>query len=164
MRVETKTRIMFVCLGNICRSPAAQAVMQSLVAGQGLESRFEIDSSGTGSYHIGRGPDPRMIAAGMARKLQFASVAKAFEPRHIAERDLIVAMDHENHRDILAIAKLREANNLRMLSDYLDESWPRNVPDPYYGGRAGFDYVLDMLEAACPRILQYCLLPGNQNE
>ncbi|MEQ1827707.1 MAG: low molecular weight protein-tyrosine-phosphatase, partial [Pirellula sp.] len=126
-------RIMFVCLGNICRSPAAQAVMQALVNERGVSGGFEIDSAGTASYHIGRGPDPRMIAAGAKRGLQFGSVAKAFSQEHATHRDLVLAMDRENLRGILAIARQSDVPHVRLLSHYLDDSWPTDVPDPYYG-------------------------------
>jgi protein-tyrosine phosphatase len=154
MTVQPKPiAIMFVCLGNICRSPAAQSVMQSLVQSRGLAERFSIDSAGTASYHIGRKPDSRMILAGTKRNLKLESLAKAIEKDHAAQRDLIVAMDRDNLRNILSISKLEASPHIRLLSDYLDGSWPRDVPDPYYGGEAGFEYVLDMLFAACPKIL-----------
>jgi protein-tyrosine phosphatase len=145
---------MFVCLGNICRSPAAQAVMQSIIAQAELSDRFEIDSAGTASYHIGKGPDARMIAAGVKRGLRFTSVAKAFTSGHSKSRDLIIAMDRDNYRDILAISGVTDSPQICLFSKFLDESWPTDVPDPYYGGESGFEYVLDMLQAGCPKILE----------
>ena len=145
-------RLMFVCLGNICRSPAAQAVMQSLVDARGLSTQVFVDSAGTARYHIGRLPDSRMIAAGAKRGLQLTSLAKAITLEQVLDRDLVLAMDRQNLRDIHRISQ-HSQTHVRLLSDYLDQSWPRDVPDPYYGGEDGFEYVLDMLEAACPRIL-----------
>jgi len=145
-------RLMFVCLGNICRSPAAQAVMQSLVHARGLSEQFQIDSAGTASYHLGKLPDSRMITAGAMRGLVLNSHAKAIAVDHLRNRDLILAMDRENMSDIQRMSK-KSLVNVRLLSDYLDNSWPRDVPDPYYGGEEGFEYVLDMLQTACPRIL-----------
>jgi protein-tyrosine phosphatase len=131
--------------------------MQSLVDQHGHSDRFQIDSAGTASYHIGRPPDARMIAAGTRRGLQFNSVAQAFQKVHADQRNWILAMDRENLRDIMRIAGLESARHICLLSDLLDNSWPRDVPDPYYGGDDGFEYVLDMLYAACPRLLDRIL-------
>lgn len=149
-------RLMFVCLGNICRSPAAQAVMQVLVQDRNVADRFEIDSAGTASYHLGKLPDSRMIAAGAKRGFKLTSLAKAITPEHIANRELVLAMDRDNLNHIRRMSK-QDLQNVRLLSDYLDETWPRDVPDPYFGSDAGFEAVLDMLEAACPKILDDCL-------
>ncbi len=148
--------IMFVCLGNICRSPAAQGVMESILKERSLVHEFKVDSAGTASYHIGRLPDTRMVAAAAKREYKLTSLAKAVRKGDIADRQLVLAMDRENFAEIARIAG-GEMGNVRMLSDYLDATWPRDVPDPYYGGEAGFEYVLDMLEAACPKILAKCL-------
>jgi protein-tyrosine phosphatase len=147
---------MFVCLGNICRSPAAQAVMQKLVQNQGVSDRFQIDSSGTAGYHIGALPDGRMIAAGAKRAIPMTSHAKKLIAAHLSQRDLIIAMDRENLANIQRLSDGKTAN-IQLLSDFLDQSWPRDVPDPYYGELDGFEYVLDMLEAACPAILKSSL-------
>ena len=147
---------MFVCLGNICRSPAAQAVMQKLVQDHGVSDRFQIDSSGTAGYHIGDLPDARMIAAGVKRGIPMASRAKKLIADHLSHRDLIIAMDRENLSNIQRLSN-GKTGNVQLLSDFLDQSWPRDVPDPYYGEEDGFEYVLDMLEAACPAILKSSL-------
>lgn len=145
-------RIMFVCLGNICRSPAAQGVLETMIQKQGLEGKLQVDSAGTASYHIGKLPDARMIEAAAKRGYLLTSKAKALTKSMIAERDMVIAMDRENYAEILRIAGGQQGN-VKMLSDFLDASWPRDVPDPYYGGEEGFEYVLDMLEAAGPKIL-----------
>lgn len=148
--------VQFVCLGNICRSPAAQGVMESLIA---LDPRWQgivVDSAGTAGYHLGRAADSRMIAAAKLRGYNLQSRAKQFERSFLRSRTLILAMDRENYRDIMLLAT-GSAPNVRLFSDYLDESWPRDVPDPYYGQDNGFEYVLDMLEAGCPRILEEIL-------
>jgi protein-tyrosine phosphatase len=150
-------KIMFVCLGNICRSPAAQGVMESLVFERELGLEIEVDSAGTASYHIGRLPDARMVSAALKRGHKLTSQAKVFKKAYASERQLVLAMDRENHAEIARISG-GDMGRVRMLSDYLDETWPRDVPDPYYGGEAGFENVLDMLEAACPKILAEILL------
>ena len=152
-------RIMFVCLGNICRSPAAQGVMESLVRANSLETQIAVDSAGTASYHIGRLPDSRMVSAAEKRGYALRSLAKGLTKTMLSERKLVVAMDRENYAEILRISGVESGTHghLRMLGDYLDATWPRDVPDPYYGGDEGFEYVLDMLEQACPRIFAECL-------
>ena len=149
-------KIMFVCLGNICRSPAAQGVMESIIKERTLDHEFKVDSAGTASYHIGSLPDARMVVAAAKRGYKLTSLAKAVRKGDVIDRRLVLAMDRENFKEIARIAG-GEMRNVRMLSDYLDATWPRDVPDPYYGGEAGFEYVLDMLEAACPKILAECL-------
>ncbi len=152
-------RIMFVCLGNICRSPAAQGVMETLIRDSSLETQMEVDSTGTASYHIGRLPDNRMLAAAARRGYKLQSLAKALTKTQVWDRQLVLAMDRENYAEIVRISgvELTQIGHIRMLSDYLDETWPRDVPDPYHGGESGFEYVLDMLETACPKILAECM-------
>ncbi len=111
-----------------------------------------VDSAGTSSFHIGEPADKRMRAAASQRDYDLTSRSRMVSRRDFSEFDLVVAMDRNNYREL---ASLTEGVNpkLRLLSDYLDASWPRDVPDPYYGGDEGFTKVLDMLEAACPKIL-----------
>lgn len=152
-------RIMFVCLGNICRSPAAQGVMESIIRDSSLETQFQVDSAGTAGYHIGRLPDNRMIAAASRRGYRLTSLAKELTKTHVADRQLVLAMDRDNYAEIVRIsgAGTNQVGQVRMLSDFLDETWPRDVPDPYHGGESGFEFVLDMLETACPNILSKCM-------
>ena len=131
-------------------------MLERLIRQSLLESRFQVDSAGTASYHLGRPPDSRMLAAAARRDYHLTSVAKSLTKTMAEERQLIFAMDRKNYEDILEIAD-GETERIRMWSDYLDESWPRDVPDPYYGGQSGFEYVLDMLEAAGPKIIAECV-------
>ncbi len=142
--------VQFVCLGNICRSPAAQGVMETLVRTRGMDDRFAIDSAGTAGYHIGRPPDGRMLASAQKRGYELASRAKQFEKSHLRSRTLILAMDRENLRDILSLAEGVPAH-IKLFSDYLDESWPRDVPDPYYGGEEGSNTCSTCSKRAAPR-------------
>lgn len=166
--------VQFVCLGNICRSPAAQGVMEKLVRSAGLLDAISIDSAGTAGYHIGKTPDQRMIQAAANRGIALQSRAKQYIPRFAQERTLVLAMDADNLLDIQRVTApsgleprsgtadvdaldpaATPHRNIRLFSDFLDNDWPRNVPDPYYGGDEGFEYVLDMLEVGCPRVLEH---------
>lgn len=144
--------ILFVCLGNICRSPTGEGVMQHLVEERGIESEISIDSAGTIGYHTGHGADDRMQAAAQKRGYDLQSRSRKITPRDLEAFDLVIAMDRENYQDIQQVHQSPTAT-VKLLSDWLGDEWPSDVPDPYYGGDEGFEYVLDMIEAACPLIL-----------
>jgi protein-tyrosine phosphatase len=149
------TKLLFVCLGNICRSPAAENIMNHLVAEAGIAAGEIIcDSAGTNSYHIGQPPDRRMQAASKARGLPTAGKARAFTAADFEAFDLILAMDNENYRGIKALdpqGKYRD--KVKMMCFYASQHSDKEVPDPYYGGDAGFDYVIDLLLDACGGLL-----------
>ncbi len=145
-------RILFVCLGNICRSPAAQGIAHALIERRGWSEWLAVDSAGTSNYQVGKPADPLMQRAAQARGYQLLSRSKQLTDRMIRENDLVVAMDRENYREIHLISR-QESRNIRLLSEFLDDSWPRDVPDPYQGPEQGFEFVLDMLESALPAIL-----------
>jgi protein-tyrosine phosphatase len=149
-------KILFVCLGNICRSPTAHGISEFLIEKHGLESEVSVDSAGTGNYQIGKPADARMRSAAIQRGYGLNSIAKQLTPAMVWESDWVIAMDRENYRDILQISR-GEHRRLHLLGDFLGDGWPRDVPDPYYGGQDGFAYVLDMLEAACPLLLERVL-------
>ncbi|MEA2435819.1 MAG: low molecular weight protein-tyrosine phosphatase [Thermoleophilaceae bacterium] len=144
------TRILFVCLGNICRSPTAEGVMRRLVREAGLEAEIEIDSAGTGGWHVGAPPDMRATEAARLRGTELTGAARRFDPRRDFHRfDLILAMDAENRRDLLALAPDEEAREkVRMF-----RPGDLDVPDPYYGGDDGFEEVLDLVEDAARELL-----------
>lgn len=150
--------VLFVCLGNICRSPAAEGVMQHLVDQLNLRHLIRVDSAGTAGYHVGKPADSRMLAAAAQRGLELTSRSRLAVPADLKQFDLIVAMDHSNYRDLMSLARDTPPSNVKLLSDYLPAPWPRDVPDPYLGDQQGFEFVLDMLQAACPQILQELLL------
>jgi protein-tyrosine phosphatase len=141
-------RILFVCMGNICRSPTAEGVMRRLVADAGLDGVIEIDSAGTGGWHAGEPPDARAATAAHRRGVTLEGGARQVRAEDFGRFDLIVAMDRGNLRELHALAPGDGARGkLRLLVADQD------VPDPYYGGARGFETVLDMVEAACRELL-----------
>lgn len=144
-------RILFVCLGNICRSPAAEGVLRHILNERGLDGEIQVDSAGTGSWHVGEPADERMREAASRRGYELTSRARQITPADLDAFDLIVTMDRENLENVRRLGSGRA--RVKLLSDYLDDSHPEEVPDPYYGGSQGFETVLDMLEAAMERIL-----------
>jgi protein-tyrosine phosphatase len=150
-------RILLVCLGNICRSPTAEGVLRRLVHDEGLEDRIEIDSAGTGDWHVGEPPDSRSTEAARRRGIELDGAARQFTPDDFERFDLILAMDEENRRNILRVAPDEDARaKVRMLREFDPASRDApdlDVPDPYYGGEKGFEHVLDLVEAAARGLL-----------
>jgi protein-tyrosine phosphatase len=140
------TRVLFVCSGNICRSPTAEAVLRGLVDDAGLDGEIEVDSAGTGSWHVGQPPDDRAIAAAARRGIRLTGAARQVDPSDFDEFDLLLAVDEENLQRLRRIAPSGSAERIRLLDDV-------DVPDPYYGGPEGYDAVLDQVDAACRRLL-----------
>ncbi len=153
VNLSAAKRILFVCLGNICRSPAAEGVMQAVIDERELHHLVEVDSAGTSSFHIGEPADKRMRAAAQQRGIHLTSRSRMVSRRDFGEFDFLIAMDRRNFRELQMLAE-SSGGKIRMLSDFLPDTWPREVPDPYYGGDEGFEEVLDMLQAACPNMLE----------
>ncbi|KAK7404830.1 hypothetical protein VNO78_05816 [Psophocarpus tetragonolobus] len=158
--------VLFVCLGNICRSPAAEGVFTDLVKKRGLNSNFKIDSAGTINYHEGNEADPRMRAASKRRGIQITSISRPIKPSDFVDFDLILAMDKQNREDILeAFNKWKDRHSLpdgahkkvKLMCSYCKKHEESEVPDPYYGGPKGFEKVLDLLEDACGSLLETIL-------
>ncbi|XP_027083981.1 uncharacterized protein LOC113751595 [Coffea eugenioides] len=158
--------VLFVCLGNICRSPAAEGVFRDLVKKRGLDSKFNIDSAGTINYHEGDQADPRMRAASKRRGIEITSISRPIRPSDFIEFDLILAMDRENREAILsAFERWRHreplpadaAKKVRLMCSYCKKHEEDEVPDPYYGGPQGFEKVLDLLDDACESLLESIL-------
>jgi len=157
---QQKRSVLFVCMGNICRSPTGEGVMKRLVAARGVADRVLVDSAGTISYHAGERPDRRMRAAAERRGYTLDSRARQLRREDLARFDMLIAMDESNHADILALDPAGgHQHKVFLLSEFLaaEAGWPRDVPDPYYGGSDGFDRVLEMIEAACAPILERLL-------
>ena len=142
-------RILFVCLGNICRSPTAEGVMRGLIAESGLESDVEVESAGTGSWHIGDPPDPRSVAAAAQRGVALEGEARQVALDDFERFDLLVAMDRANRDDLLRLAPDEEARAKVRLLRELGEGLDEDVPDPYYGGEEGFAEVVEIIERNC---------------
>jgi len=152
-----KIRVCFVCLGNICRSPTAEGIMRGLVDEAGLADCIEIDSAGTGDYHIGQPSDARSQEAAAARGIRLDSRARQFQAADFARFDYIVAMDRENHMELLSLAPgSGDRGKVSLLRGFDPASEPEpDVPDPYYGGERGFDRVLDICDASCRALLDH---------
>jgi protein-tyrosine phosphatase len=148
-------RVSFVCLGNICRSPTADAVMRHLVKDAGLDKKIQVDSAGTGGWHAGEGRDPRSSAVGARRGMPLGGLARQWQREDFERFDYVLAMDRSNQRDLLRLAPDAAAREkVRLLRSFDPQSPPdAEVPDPYYGGPSGFDRVFDICEAACRGLL-----------
>ena len=142
-------RILFVCMGNICRSPTAEGVMRRLLEDEGLD--VEIDSAGTGGWHAGEPPDERATLAARRRGVTLEGAARQVRPEDFRRFDLLIALDRSNLRELLARAPDEEgAEKVRLLREFDPAAdGDLDVPDPYYGGDRGFETVLDMVEASC---------------
>jgi len=149
-----KHRILFVCLGNICRSPMAEGVFRRTAEEAGLAHLFEIDSAGMGDWHAGQAPDQRAQEAAHARGVDIsAQSARKIELEDFDSFDLVVAMDGSNIADLEEIAPHAGRRKIRRFLDYAPHVDAQDVPDPYYGGRQGFDHALDLIEAAADGLL-----------
>ena len=150
------TKILFICMGNICRSPCAEAIMQSLVKQQGMEKEIDCDSAGTIDYHRGNPADSRMQKHASLRGYDLNSISRPFENDDFELFDLIITMDEDNYQQI----KWLDQNNnysdkIRRMTDFCKAVRVQEVPDPYYGGDQGFENVLDLLEDSCKGLLEF---------
>jgi protein-tyrosine phosphatase len=151
-----KKRILFVCLGNICRSPSAEAVFTSLVEKEGMSGKIEIDSAGTGAWHAGEPADARMQKHARKRGYNLTSIARKFDPNSDFDQfDHIIGMDDDNIRDLKALARNEsDLSKIRKMTDFSNLYNYSVIPDPYYGGEEGFELVLDLLEDASEGLLK----------
>lgn len=153
---KAKKRLLFVCLGNICRSPAAESVMRYLAEQAERAGELAIDSAGIGNWHVGELPDSRMRRRGALRGYNLDSRARQFTTADFDRFDLILVMDRQNRDDILRQARHEgDARKVAMLTDYAVKfRGATAVPDPYYGSDADFDHALDLIEDACAHLLE----------
>ena len=151
---EPPPRVLMVCMGNICRSPTAEAVLRALAAQRGIA--VEVDSAGTHGYHTGEPPDARAQAHGARRGYDLASLrARRAQPDDFERFDLVLAMDRDNLDHLRAICPPAGQPRLRLLMEFASRHRVDEVPDPYYGGADGFEYVLDLIEDACDGLLAH---------
>jgi len=152
-----RVRLLFVCLGNICRSPTAEGVMRVLLEREGLDGTIELDSAGTGSWHIGSAPDSRARAAARRRDIELLGRARQVTNEDFDHYDLLVAMDSDNERELRAMARdeaqRAKVRRLREFDPASASAGELDVPDPYYGAPGGFEEVLDIVQAGCEGLL-----------
>jgi protein-tyrosine phosphatase len=148
-------KLLFVCLGNICRSPAAEGIMNHLVAAAGVGDHIICDSAGTSGYHIDEPPDRRMTAAAKQQGIVLQGHSRRFESTDFKQFDLILAMDQDNYRTLLSRDRTGSYQaKVRLMCDFCQQFPDREVPDPYFGGPEGFNHVVDLLLDACGGLLQ----------
>ncbi|MCT0229347.1 low molecular weight phosphotyrosine protein phosphatase [Synechococcus sp. CS-1324] len=156
--MSTPQRLLFVCLGNICRSPAAEGVFLHLLSRQGLGHAFQVDSAGTGGWHQGQPADARMRAAATRRGITLPSRARQIERADLLRFDHILTMDNDNLRAVWGLARgVDHQARIEPITRYCPSLQITEVPDPYYGGAGGFEQVLDLLEHACAGLLKELL-------
>lgn len=151
---EAKVRVLFVCMGNICRSPMARAVFTRQIEQAGLGGLIKVDAAGTHAYHVGKPPDRRAQDAGARRGYSFGEQgARIIEPFDLEWFDYVLVMDRENLSHLKAIVTSKTAHKVRLFMSFASNSPYTEVPDPYYGGASGFERVLDLVEEAAQGLL-----------
>lgn len=154
MSENEKVGILFVCMGNICRSPTAQGVFEKVVEQEGLSEVILIDSAGTHAYHVGERPDARATQAAAKRGIDLSTQrARRVAADDFTAFDYVLAMDRANYEDLLSISATEHTYKLRLFLDFAPELAEQEVPDPYYGGATGFERVLDLIEQAARGLL-----------
>lgn len=148
--------VLFVCLGNICRSPLAEGVFKHQVREAGLENKIKADSGGTSGWHIGERPDPRSIEVANENGINLDSYGRKAIGDDFLSYDYIIAMDSDNYRDMknLTESSMKGAAQLHLMRDFDDKGLGQDVPDPYYGGDEGFTYVYELLDRSCRNLLK----------
>mgnify|MGYP003296803817 FL=1 len=152
--MSDKKKILFVCMGNICRSPMADTIMNKLISDKGLTDKYEVDSAGILDYHEGERADYRMRCHANFRGYEITHISRPVTRRDFDYFDFVFAMDEQNVRDLEYVAQTDERKaKIRRLVDYCRDFNRPTIPDPYYGGDSGFTLVIDMLEVACANLL-----------
>ena len=147
-------KVLFVCMGNICRSPTAQGVFQRALDTSGLADRVEVDSAGTHAYHVGSQPDDRSQEAALQRGIDLSDQqARVFEREDFEAFDYVLAMDEDNFHHLMRHCPADQQDKVRLFLEFSGNSAVREVPDPYYGGDSGFEHVLDLIEVAADGLI-----------
>jgi protein-tyrosine phosphatase len=158
--MKGKVKVLFVCMGNICRSPTAHGVFRHLVEAQGYADLIEIDSAGTHSYHIGKPPDQRGQQAAVSRGIDIGDLrARQVNQHDFSEFDYVIAMDNDNFSELEDICPADQRQRLHMMMDFAPERSETEVPDPYYSGE--FGRVFDMVDVASRGLLQHIIQAGS---
>ena len=153
---EQPTRVLFVCLGNICRSPLAEGVFRSLVRTRELESSYLVDSAGTGAWHAGESPDQRSVEVARRNGVVLTGRARQVEAHDFEDFDYVIAMDRQNLLELRTLGRSQQGEvHLHLLRDFDPEPGDGQVPDPYYGGPDGFELMYMMLNRACEAFLDH---------
>ncbi|WP_020210364.1 low molecular weight protein-tyrosine-phosphatase [Gilvimarinus chinensis] len=148
-------KVLFVCLGNICRSPTAEGLFRAELAKQQLVDEVATDSAGTAAWHVGKAPDTRAIAAAAERGINISSLrARQVDAADFEAFDYVLAMDESNLMDLKALRPAHYTGTLALFLDFAADAAEREVPDPYYGGAEGFEHVLDLVEQASVGLLE----------
>ncbi len=148
-------KIVFVCLGNICRSPTGEGVMQHIINETGFENYFEIDSAGTSAWHAGEPANSKSRSVAESHGVKLLSRARLFEKRDFDYYDLIIAMDHENRDNLMALAANDDhKEKVQLLREYDETPEDGQVPDPYYGGLSGFENVFQIVDRSCKNLFE----------
>jgi protein-tyrosine phosphatase len=156
-------RILFVCLGNICRSPTAEIVLRQIMASEAPDLGIEIDSAGTADYHVGAPPDDRTREAALRRGYDMSALrARVVDPQDFGRFDLILAMDRQNLDILRRRAPAAARERIRLFLEFAPAAGATEVPDPYYGGANGFEEVLDLIEAAARGLLEHVRTAGQR--
>lgn len=151
----TVQRILFICMGNICRSPSAEGVFRHLVESKELSEQFEIDSAGTGNWHAGNPPDTRAQLTAKQRGIDLSGLrARQVNVSDFDNFDLIIAMDNDNLENLRELCPPTQHHKIKLLLSFSNSYHQTEVPDPYYGGDNGFETVLDMIEDSCDQLLK----------
>lgn len=156
------TSLLFVCLGNICRSPLAESVFRHLARERGVEHEFEVDSAGTSGYHAGSPPDARSVATARSRGVEVAGASRRIGANDLERFDYVIVMDGENLGEVMRLhAEVRGSARVHRLREWDPEADDLDVPDPYYGGAQGFDRVHDLVERSCKALLDHLVAERN---
>lgn len=153
----SKVKVLFVCLGNICRSPLAEGIFRHKIKERGLEDSFEVDSCGTAAYHIGKSPDERSVANAKMNGVYYTHRARQFVSSDFKEFDVVLPMDESNKEDILAIRPINATATVFKMRHFDVLAKGADVPDPYYGGPQGFQEVFEIIDRSCEQLLEHLL-------
>ncbi len=151
MSDSNRHRLLFICLGNICRSPLAEGIFLHKANARGVAEQFTIDSAGTGGWHVGDPPDPRAREVAERHGVRLVSRGRQIEPGDTDRFDLLLCMDRDNYRKVERLGA--RPDQIHLMLEFLPEDSPHEVPDPYYGGDDGFDHVFDLLDRSCENLL-----------